>query len=78
MTFGCDKDPTLINLFILVAKQAIVTQHYKGEAMNFAVFRSNLVKMFEMEKTNARCRDRMDDFRSRWAAFITPNAQLEL
>ena len=76
--FGCDKDPALINLFILVAKQAIVIQHYKGEAMNFAVFRSNLVKMFEMEKTNARCRDRMDDFRSRWAAFITPNVQLEL
>ena len=76
--FGYDRGPEVTNLFILVAKQVIVTQRYKEEAMNFAVFRSNLVKMFEMEKTIARCRNRMEDFRSRWDPFVTPDAEFEL
>ena len=75
--FGYSNRPAIVNLFILVAKQCIVTQHFRDEVMNLCIFLSALRKVFDMEKTIVRDHGPKDKFQARWKPFITTGMELD-
>ena len=68
--FGRLCGPDVINLIILVAKQFIARQKMREGLINFALFRHDLQKMFNMERAIAYTRLMTDTFRRKWKFFV--------
>ena len=75
--FGGIRLPAVVNLVIMVVKQFITYSRHRDSMSNMQAFRSMLLKVFEMERTVAVKRGRIDKFRKRWA-LVTENNTLTL
>ena len=75
--FGGIRLPAVVNLVIMLAKQFITYNRHRDSMSNMQAFRSMLLKAFEMERTVAVKRGRIDNFRKR-LALLTENNTLTL
>ena len=58
-------------MILLVAKQFILRQRCQDGAITVDIFRHHLVKMFNIEKTNAYLSSKVEQFRKKWTPFIS-------
>ena len=60
--FGCQGRAVVVNMILLVAKQFILRQRCQVGAITVDIFRHHLVKMFNIEKTNAYLSSKVENF----------------